>query len=315
MAGFLIRRLIASAVTLMVAALVIFLVMEVLPGDPAAVILGTEARPDTLQALRAELGLDRPAAVRFFDWVGGFALGQTGQSYTYSVTTGSLILERLAVTAPLTAMAVLLSVSLGVGAGIFAALRRGRAGDWGVILVSQIGVAIPNFWLAILLILVFAVGLGMAPAGGFPGWGEDPVEAFGALILPALALALPQAAILARVSRTAMLEVMGKPFVVSAKARGFPPGRIIREHVLPNASIPIVTLAGLQISFLIAGAVIIENVFFLPGIGRLVFQAIAQRDLILVQDIVLVLAAATIFVNLMVDLAAHALDPRVRDHG
>jgi len=315
MAGFLIRRLIASAVTLLVAALVIFLVMEVLPGDPAAVILGTEARPDTLAALRADLGLDRPAMVRFVDWIGGLAMGETALSYTYSVSTGSLILERMAVTAPLAAMAVVLSIALGVAAGVFAALRRGRLGDWGVILVSQVGVAIPNFWLAILLILVFAVGWGIAPAGGFPGWQDDPIAAFGALILPALALALPQAAILARVSRTAMLEVMGRPFVVSARARGFPPGRIVREHVLPNAAIPIVTLAGLQISFLIAGAVIIENVFFLPGLGRLVFQAIAQRDLILVQDIVLVLATATILVNLLVDLAAHALDPRVRRHG
>jgi peptide/nickel transport system permease protein len=310
MLTFLARRLLGLILTLFAVSLVVFLVLEVLPGDVAEVMLGTEAREDTLAALRIQLGLDRPAHIRYFAWIGGLFGGDLGVSHTYDVPVAGLVAERLAVTAPLALLAFVLSTLIAVPLGMFAATRRGRAGDWGVMGFSQIGLAIPNFWFAILLILVFAVWLRWLPAGGFPGWAAGPGVALRALILPAVALALTEAAILARVTRSAVLEVMGEDYVRTARAKGLGWRPIMWRHVLRNALIPVTTIMGLQFAFLLAGAVIIENVFTLPGLGRLVLQAIFQRDVIVVKDAVLILAGMVVLVNFLVDLLYAAIDPR-----
>jgi peptide/nickel transport system permease protein len=307
------RRLIAFALTLIAAALVIFLMLEVLPGDPAAVTLGLNAAPEALAALRAEMGLDRPAAIRFLAWVGGLLTGDLGLSYTYRVPVAQLIVERMAVTLPLALMAMTLAAAIGVPLGMLAAANHNRPADAAVMVFAQAGLAIPNFWFGLLLVLVFAIGLGWLPAGGFPGWRAGAPAALRSLALPALALALPQAAILARVTRSAMLDTLQEDFVRTARAKGLSERVTLLRHALRNALIPVVTILGLQFSVLIAGAIIIENVFALPGLGRLVFQSIAQHDLIVVKDLVMLFAALAILVNFIVDLLYGVIDPRLRE--
>jgi len=312
---FLVRRLIGLALTLVAASLVVFLVLQVLPGDPASLMLDTSARPDTLAALRHQLGLDRPAWVRYVTWIFGLVTGDFGTSYTYSVPVAELIRDRAMVSVPLAVMAIFLSTAIAIPVGVLAAARRGRAADTALMGVAQIGVALPNFWLGILLILLFSVAVPIFPAGGFAGWDKGVWPSVHSLLLPSLALALPQAAILARVTRSAVLETLGQDFVRTALAKGLTGAAALWRHAVPNALIPVVTIIGLQFSFLLAGTVIIENVFSLPGLGRLVFQAIAQRDLIVVQDLVVLLAASVIVVNFCVDLAYGALDPRIGTEG
>lgn len=313
---FLLRRLLSFAATLAVASAIVFAVLELLPGDAAQLILGDSATPESLAALQAQLGLDRPPLARYLDWTGGLLRGQTAASLAYAEPTAGLIAERLQVSLPLAAMAMVLTLVLALGAGVYAASRHNRLGDVGVMAASQLGIAIPNFWFAILLILLFAVQLQWVGAGGFPGWTEDEGggvrEGLVALLLPALALAMVQAAILARVTRSAVLDVMREDFVRTARAKGLTRAQAMRRHVLRNAMIPVLTVAGLQFGNLITGAIVVENVFVLPGLGRLVFQAIANRDLVVVRDVVMFLAATVIVINLVVDLLYVAIDPRLR---
>ena len=312
MIGYILRRLVALGLTLLAAAVVIFVVLEILPGDPAAVTLGLNAAPEALAALRAEMGLDKPAVLRFLLWLGGLATGDLGQSYTYRVPVLQLIAERMAVTLPLALMAIALATAIGIPLGMLAASRHGRLTDAGVMAFAQAGLAIPNFWFGLLLVLVFAVGLGWLPAGGFPGWQAGIGVSLKALLMPALALALPQAAIIARVTRSSMLDTLQEDFVRTARAKGLSEGTTMRRHALRNALIPVVTILGLQFSVLIAGAIIIENVFALPGLGRLVFQAIAQHDLIVVKDLVMLFAGLAILINFAVELLYGLIDPRLR---
>ena len=310
---FLIKRFAILVATLLVTSLVVFLVLEILPGDPAQVMLGTEAQPDTLAALRGQLGLDRPPVERYLIWLAGLATGDLGVSYTYSVPVAGLVLERLAVTVPLAVIAMALTTVLAIGLGVYAAAHHNKLGDVGVMGLTQLGIAIPNFWFAILLILLFAVHLGWFSAGGFPGWSAGLGPALKSLMLPALALALVQAAILARVTRSAVLEVLREDFVRTARAKGLSRRQTLWRHVLRNALIPVVTLMGLQFAALLSGTIVIENVFFLPGVGRLIFQSITQRDLIVVKDVVVLLAAMVVAVNFLVDLLYAAIDPRLRE--
>jgi peptide/nickel transport system permease protein len=306
------NRLFTGLLTLVVASVVVFAVLEVVPGDPARLMLGMDATPEALQALRTELGLDQPVVLRYLDWIGGLLSLDLGRSYTYSVPVIDLVVERGVVSLPLALLSLALSVAIAIPVGLFAARRRGRAADALTMGAAQIGVAVPNFWFALMLVYVFAVGLRLLPSGGFPGWEGGPWPAFKALILPAVALALPQAAILARVTRSALIEVLGEDYIRTARAKGLPAGMVMRRHALRNAVIPVLTIVGLQFSFLLAGTIIIENVFYLPGLGRLVFQAITQRDLIVVQGVVMLLVAAVILVNLLVDLSYGLVDPRLR---
>lgn len=295
--------------TLLLASVLIFVALSVLPGDPAAILLGINAEPAALAALRGELGLDRTLPVQFVDWLGGVLVGDFGMSSTYDVPVSSLLLERAAVSVPLAGIALALSVGLALPAAVLAATHRDCAADRVVRLVTEVGLAIPNVWLGLMFVFVFAVSLGLAPAGGFPGW-SDPAAAIGALVLPAIALGVPQAAILARVARAAIVEASDEDYVALARAKGLPLGAAVRRHALPNAWPPILTVIGLQFGFLVAGAAVIETVFSLPGVGRLLFQAVAQRDLPVVQGIVLVLVVTVVVVNAAADALAKALDPR-----
>lgn len=305
-------RLVALIVTLFSASLVVFLVMQVLPGDPATIILGVGAREDTLAAMREQLGLDRPLIVQYLAWVGGLLTGDLGTSYTYSRPVSELVLQRLNVSLPLALMAIALSTAIAIPSGVVAAARHNRLADVGVSAVAQIGIAIPNFWFAMLLILLFSITLGWFPAGGFAGWEGGLLPGLRSLLLPAVALALPQAAILTRVTRSSVLEVLGEDHVRTARAKGLTRSAALWRHAVRNALIPVVTIMGLQFSFLVAGTIVIENVFYLPGLGRLLFQAIAQRDLIVVQSLVVLLAGFVVVVNFLVDLAYLAIDPRLR---
>ncbi|MBO9463934.1 ABC transporter permease [Tropicibacter sp. R15_0] len=311
MIAYVFKRLTALILSLAVASLVIFLVVEVAPGDPASYMLGINAQPDTVAALRAELGLDVPKTQRYLNWVGGMLVGDFGTSYTYRSPVSEMVADRLWISLPLALMALALSTLIAIPAGVLAAARRGGVADAGVMSATQFGVAIPNFWFAMLLVALFAIKLRWFPSGGFPGW-DEPAAAFKSLTLPAIALALPQAAILTRVMRSSLIDILGEDFMRTARAKGLSRRQALWRHGLRNALIPVLTIIGLQFSFLLAGAIIIEQVFFLPGLGRLVFQSISQRDLIVVESVVMLLVFAVITVNFLVDLTYAIADPRLR---
>ncbi|QWW68008.1 ABC transporter permease [Rhizobium sp. WYJ-E13] len=306
------RRLAGLVLTLLVVSLVIFAVMDLLPGDPASIMLGTSASPETLAALRHELGLDQPLILRYGQWIAGVFSGNLGQSYTYGVPVAGLIVERLAVTLPLALMAIMLSVLIALPLGVLAAAQRGGIVDAIATVFSQISIAVPAFWVALLLIILFSTTLGLMPAGGFPGWGAGLLPALQALLMPAVALALPQAGVLTRVARSAVLDTMHEDFARTAVAKGLSRSTVLWRHIVPNALVPILTILGLQFTFLVAGAVLVENVFNLPGLGRLAFQALSQRDIIVMQDVVLLFAGLVIVMNFIVDLSYLAIDPRMR---
>jgi peptide/nickel transport system permease protein len=305
-------RLMSLALSLIAASLVIFAAVEVVPGDPAAFMLGLNATEEAIAALRADLGLSGSLPERYLAWVTGMLTGDFGTSYTYRVPVSDLIGQRIGVSLPLALYALCLSTLIAIPAGMLAAARRGRAADYGVMAATQLGIAVPNFWFAMLLVLWLAVTWRVFPAGGFPGWESGFWAGLRALTLPAVALALPQAAILARVLRSALIETTGQDYIRTARAKGLSAGQALRRHGLRNAMIPVLTILGLQFSFLLAGVVIIENVFFLPGLGRLVFQGITQRDLVVVESVTMLLVFAVILVTFLVDIAYAAVDPRLR---
>jgi peptide/nickel transport system permease protein len=307
----LLRRLCSCLVTLFAASLLVFASLDLLPGNAAAILLGTAARPDTIAAMEAQLGLDQPAYIRYVRWVSGAFTGDLGQSASYGVPVGGLIAERLSVTLPLALMALTIAVAIGVPLGVAAAARWRQGADRAASLFAQVGIAIPDFWFGILLILLFSTTLHWFSAGGFPGW-SNPFAALKALLLPAIALALPQAAILTRVTRSSVLDVSGEDFIRTAQAKGLSERRILWRHAVRNALVPIVTIIGLQFSFLIAGAVLVENVFTLPGIGRLAYQALSQRDLVVIRSVAMFFAGLVILVNFLVDLSYLWIDPRLR---
>lgn len=309
---FLFKRLITLVATLVGTSIVVFLVLEILPGNAAQILMGPDASPDAVAALAAKLGIDRPPLERYWDWVTGLLTGDLGLSYAYSTPVSELVLERLAVTVPLAVMAMLLTSVIALAAGIYAAARHNKLGDVGVMGLSQVGIAIPNFWFAILLILLFSVHLKWFSAGGFPGWEEGLIPGLRALLLPAISLAVVQSAILARITRSAVLEVLREDFVRTARAKGVSQRATLWGHVLRNAMIPVVTVMGLQFAELLAGTIVVESVFYLPGLGRLIFQSISNRDLIVVRNCVMLLAAMVVIVNFIVDLLYAAIDPRVK---
>ncbi len=316
MSIFLLKRFLTFALTLAVASVVVFGALELLPGNAAQVMLGDTATPESIAALERKLGLNQAPSTRYWHWISGLLRGETQQSIAYETDTASLIAERLQVSLPLALMAMIITVVMALSAGIYAASRHNRLGDMGMMTVSQLGLAIPNFWLAILLILIFSVHLQWVSAGGFAGWTDEDGgifwEALKSLLLPAISLAAIQAAILARVTRSSMLEVMREDFVRTARAKGLSKRQVLWRHVLRNAMIPVLTVMGLQFGNLITGAIVVENVFVLPGIGRLAFQAIANRDLIVVRDVVMLLAATIILISLIIDVLYAVIDPRIK---
>ena len=313
--AYVLARLAVLATTLVLATAVVFLVVQILPGDPVRFMMGLQADPGAVSAVRHELGLDVGTGRRYLDWIWGLARGDFGTSYTYRVPVRVLIGERLEISVPLAVYALSLTALIAFPLGLIAASRRDTWLDRVISVFTQLGLAIPNFWLGLLLVIVFALDLHWVAAGGFPGWQTGVGAALAALTLPAFALAAPQAAILARVLRSALVATLSEDYVRTARAKGADAWRVLWRHALPNALLPVLTILGLQFSFLLAGAVLIENVFFLPGLGRLLFLAILQRDLIVVQSVVIVLVGAVVLVSFCVDLAVALVNPRLAPRG
>ena len=314
MTVFLLRRLLTLLATLVGASLIIFLVLDALPGNAAQTLMGADASPEAVQALTVKLGLDQPLVTRYLHWIAGMAVGDLGNSYAYGTPVAGLIMERLTLTVPLAIMSMLITVALALSAGIYTAANHNRLGDVSVMSLTQVGIALPNFWFAILLILLFSVKLQWLSAGGFAGWNDGIWAGIRSLLLPAISLAVVQAAILARVTRSAVLEVLREDFVRTARAKGLSRRAVLWQHVLRNAMIPVMTVMGLQFANLLAGTIVIENVFYLPGLGRLIFQSIANRDLIVVRNCVMLLAAMVVIVNFVVDVLYAFIDPRIKVH-
>ncbi len=315
MAHFL-KRLGLLLLTLLAASALIFAALDWLPGNAAQLIMGPEAPPEAVEALSRQLGLDLPPWQRYAAWLAGLARGDLGLSYAYGAPVSELIAERLSLTLPLALLSMALSVLVALVAGWWAASQQGRLGDHLVMGLTQLGLALPSFWFGMLLVLLFAVKLQWVDAGGFPGWREDLGgglwPGLRALLLPAIALSLVQAAILARVARSALLDIARDDFMRSARAKGLSRRAALWRHGLRHAALPLLTLGGLQFANLLAGTIVIENVFTLPGLGRLMAQAIANRDLIVVRNGVMLLAALVLIINMAVDLLHGWIDPRVR---
>jgi len=315
---FLVKRFATFVITLLAASLVVFAVLDLLPGNVAQVMLGESATPEAVAALTSKLGLDQPAWQRYGHWLQGLATLQLGDSYSYSAPVTELIAQRLVVTVPLALMAMVLTTTIALVVGIYAASHHNRAGDIGVMAVSQVGIAIPNFWFAILLVHLFAVKLGWISAGDFAGWTEEEGgglwDGLRSLLLPSISLAVVQAAILARFTRSAVLDVLREDFVRTARAKGLGTRAVLWRHVLRNAFVPVLTVMGLQFATLVTGTIVVEQVFSLPGLGRLIFQAISNRDVVLVQNIVMLLAAVVIAINFVVDVLYAVIDPRLKLH-
>ena len=312
MLHFAFTRLVSLSLSLIAASVVIFSVIEIIPGDPASFMLGINAQPDTIAALRDQLSLNGSIISRYFNWISGMLTGDFGISYTYRVPVSELIMARVWISLPLAIYALAISTLIAFPVGLIAAANRGKPVDLTIMGTTQLGVAIPNFWFAMILVLIFAINLRWFSAGGFPGWDQGVLLSIKSLTLPAIALALPQASILARIMRSSILDTLDQDYVRTARAKGLTRSQAIWRHALKNAMIPVLTIIGMQFSFLMAGAIIIENVFFLPGLGRLIFQGITQRDLIVVESVVMLLVFAVITVTFIVDITYAAVDPRLR---
>ncbi|HMH50832.1 MAG TPA: ABC transporter permease [Candidatus Acidoferrum sp.] len=312
MRGYVVRRVVSFVVTLGFVSVLVFVAIRVLPGDPVLVMAGAEANPEVVARLRAAMGLDRPLIVQYADWLGGALRGELGVSIQYDVPVGALIVSRLPVTLPLTVMAAFFTLLVALPLGVHAATHARRPGDYLTMIVAQVGLAVPSFWAGLLLILLFSVRLGWFRSGGFEGWTLGFWAAMRSLLLPALALGLFQAAVLIRATRSSLLEVLGEEYVRTARAKGVSERLVIFRHALRNAMIPVVTVAGVQLGQLLAGSIILESVFALPGLGRLALGAIAARDLPVVQGVTLFVASCIVAINFAVDLSYAWLDPRIR---
>ncbi|TMF02624.1 MAG: ABC transporter permease [Chloroflexi bacterium] len=299
-------------VSLIAASILVFAVTNVLPGDVAAVILGTSATPEALDTLRHQLGLDQPAWIRYVQWVGGMLHRDFGTSLLSHSAVGPLIVQKLSVSAPLAIASAVIALALALPMGVLAGVNYRKTSGAIISAVSLLGIAIPTFWAGLLLATIFAIQLKLLPAGGFVDWSDNPLGAARSLILPSLALGLVQAAVLTRYVRSAIVDVQREDFIRTARAKGLTRWQALRRHGFRYAAIPVVTILGIQLTGLLVGAIVIENVFVLPGLGRLLFQSVGNRDLIVVQDLVMLLTAVVLVVNFLVDLSYRLIDPRIR---
>jgi peptide/nickel transport system permease protein len=315
MIGFALNKVLGFFATILVSALIIFLMLDLLPGDPARFMLGIDATPEAVEALRLQVGLGASGLERFLRFLGGIFIGDFGLSASQGQPAGLLIAGRLGVTLPLSVATMILSALIGLPTGVLAARKRGSLADTILMVLARFGIATPAFWFGMLLVLLFAVTLRWFPPGGFVPWTENPLGAFGSLILPAFALALPLAAILARATRDLLVDASKSDYVRAARARGLTLNEAVWKHGARNVLLPLLRIVGLQFGWLIAGTVIVENVFYLPGLGRLIFDAIAARDLILVRACAIVLVILPALVMLAAELAAGSSDPRLRARG
>jgi len=299
-------------VSLLGASVLVFAIVNVLPGDPALVILGTNATPENVATLREQLGLNQPEWVRYLQWVAGMVHGDFGASLLSHSQVGPLIAGKLTVSGPLAVLAAAIAVLISMPLGVVAGVRYRQASGALISALSLGGIAIPAFWAGLLLVTVFSIKLRLLPAGGFVDWSEDPLAALRSLILPSLALGLVQAAVLTRYVRSAIIDVQREDFIRTARAKGLTRWQALSRHGFRNAAIPVVTVLGIQLTSLLVGAIVIENVFVLPGLGRLLFQSVGNRDLVTVQDLVMLLTAVVLLVNFLVDVSYRLLDPRIR---
>ena len=312
MTAFLLRRIALILPTLFFVSVLIFGLQQLLPGDPAQAMAGEDQDPAVIAFLRQKYHLDRPLPVRYWYWVEGIAHGDFGESIRIKRPVRNLILEKLPVTAELAGMAMLVALAIGIPAGIIAAVKQDTAIDYGATMAALWGLSIPNFWLGILMILLFSVTLGWLPASGFVTPAESLKQNLLTLIMPAFVLGNAIAAVMMRHTRSAMLQVLSADYVRTARAKGLSQASVILRHALRNALIPVVTLGALEFGGLLSGAVLTEQVFTIPGFGKLIVDAVFNRDYAVVQGVVLCTAFAYIMLNLFADIAYALINPRLR---
>ncbi|MET7283990.1 ABC transporter permease [Kribbella sp. NPDC005582] len=315
MSRYLFHRLWQSALTLVLATIVVFAGVRALPGDPALALAGEDRDPESLRAIREQFGLDDSWLVQFWQFVSHAARGDLGQSIRTGEPVVGMISGALPVTIELSVLAILVAGVIGVGAGVIAAVRRGRPAEWAANALALLGLSVPNFWLGLMAILYLSVALGLFPASGFVPFFTDPVANLHHLVLPALILGTGLAAVIMRQTRSSMLDALSADYIRTAEAKGLPPRSVIGRHALRNSLIVVVTIVGLQLGALISGAVVTERIFALPGFGKLTVDAVFQRDYPVIQAVVLVTATAYIVINLLVDLLYSVIDPRIRVRG
>ncbi|HCT76582.1 MAG TPA: peptide ABC transporter [Micromonosporaceae bacterium] len=315
MGRYVLRRLLESAVTLILATIVVFIGIRALPGDPARTLAGEESDPATVEAIRQSYGLDQPLPVQYLRYVQKAAIGDFGRSPRTGLEVSSSIGHALPVTLQLATFALLIAVLIGIGAGVIAAVRRRSTAEWGANGVALLGLSVPNFWFGQMLILLLAIAYPVLPASGFVSVFDDPVQSFRHLLLPAIVLGSGLAAVIMRQTRSAMLEALTADYVRTARAKGLSGAQVVFGHALRNSLIVVVTIVGLQLGALISGAVVTEQLFVLPGFGKLTIDAVFTRDYPMIQGVVLITAAAYIVINLVVDLLYSVIDPRIRVGG
>lgn len=312
MQTYVLRRLLALGPVMLVVATVTFVLLHLAPGDPASVIAGPYASAEDVGRLHRQLGLDEPLLVQLGRWYWRLLQGDLGQSIFLRRPVIEAILDRAEPTLLLTGLATLVAVLIGVPAGIVAARRHGGVLDQAVMLLALLGTSVPNFLLGLLLMLVFAVWLGWLPVAGYVALDVAPWRTLRSLLMPAFALGVVQAALIARITRSAMLDVLGEQFILAGRAKGLDERGVVYKHALKNAFVPILTVIGISFAVLLGGAVVIEQVFNIPGVGRLIIQAVLRRDYPVVQGVILVVGGIYVLVNLVVDLAYLLFDPRIR---
>ena len=312
MTSYIIGRIIALVPVLLVVAIVTFGLIHITPGDPATAILGDDATIEQIEAMRTRLGLDRPLPEQFIRWISRAAIGDFGNSIYTNRPVLPTIVSRLEPTALLTLSSLAIAILIGIPAGIAGAVRRNSAVDQSLLVVTLLGVSIPNFWLGLNLILLFAVAIPLLPVAGYVALERDWTQTFRFLLMPAFALGFSQAAIVARITRTSMLEVFGQDYIRTARSKGLRPTAVTYRHALRNAMINIITVIGVVTAVLLSGSVVVETVFSIPGIGRLMIDGVQRRDYPVVQGVILFIAGLNVVVNLLVDLSYALLDPRVR---
>ncbi len=312
MRAYIFRRILQTIPVLVLTSFCVFLLLHLVPGDPALVLAGTDATADVIEAVRKDLGLDQPLPIQYVKWVEHVLRGDLGKSYVTKLPTWDLIMLKLPATLELTVTAFVLALLIAVPTGILAAVRQRRPTDLAISTFTAVGLAVPNFWVGILFILLFALALGWLPPGGRVEFGRAPLLALKHLILPALTLAIPQSAIFSRFLRAAVVDVSQEDYVRTARAKGVRERLVVSRHVVRNALIPVVTVLGMHFGRLLGGAVIIESVFAWPGVGRLMLQAIGDRDYTVVQGGLLLLVSTFVLINLLTDLSYGFLDPRIR---
>ena len=312
MVGVAFRRLLSAIPVLLIVSLITFGLMRLIPGDPAAAIAGVSATPAQFEQLRRDLGLDQPLHLQLLDYYRGLARGDLGRSLLLGKGVFAATMERLPVTIGLSLFALAFTLLIGIASGIVAALRQNSWVDQAAMMFAMIGISVPNFFLGLLMIILFAVHLGWLPSGGYVPFGEDPVGWLRSMTMPAFSLALLQAGLLARITRSSMLEVLRQDYIRTAKAKGLPHRKVVLKHALSNALIPIVTVVGIIVSLLLSGAVVTEALFSIPGMGQLLTQAVLSRDYPMVQGGLLLVTTFLVMVNITVDTLYAVLDPRVR---